>query len=234
LLLRIISSSIPSSCSWEGRMLQLCVCFHILCPQPLTLGTHPSLSYPTAPGLCILHVRRWRSFWKPSTLTLLLDRTASVPVSEKPALLHLLILSLPSSPCHLHDVIFHLLGNTPTSKHYTRKVRKLITWTTDPSAYLQSSAKSWNPSSQVIGKPSFPPATSSQIINLDSDQITPPWTCLMLLMLSQQWMKALNIRHEISAVSLDISHAFDTVWHPAMLSKLSSTPYMDHWLPLLW
>ena len=41
----------------------------------------------------------------------------------------------------------------------------------------------------------------------------------MLLLLSQ-WMEALNIRHEIRAVSLDISRAFDAVWHPALLSKL--------------
>ena len=35
-------------------------------------------------------------------------------------------------------------------------------------------------------------------------------------------VEALNIRHEIRAVSLDISRAFDTVWHPALLSKLSA------------
>ena len=44
----------------------------------------------------------------------------------------------------------------------------------------------------------------------------------MLLLLTQQWMEALNIRHECRLVSLDISRAFDTVWHPALLSKLSA------------
>ena len=42
-------------------------------------------------------------------------------------------------------------------------------------------------------------------------------TLAMLLRLTQQWMEALNIRHEIRAISLDISHAFDTVWHPTLL-----------------
>ena len=35
-------------------------------------------------------------------------------------------------------------------------------------------------------------------------------------------MEALNVRHEIRAVSLDISHTFNTVWHPALLSKFST------------
>ena len=38
------------------------------------------------------------------------------------------------------------------------------------------------------------------------------WT--MVLLLSQQWMEALNVRHEIRAVSLEISCAFDAVWPP--------------------
>ena len=44
----------------------------------------------------------------------------------------------------------------------------------------------------------------------------------MLLLLSQQWMEVLNARHEIRAISRDISRAFDTVWQPALLTKLSS------------
>ena len=44
----------------------------------------------------------------------------------------------------------------------------------------------------------------------------------MLLRLTQQWMEALNVRRELRAVSLDISRAFDTVWHLALLSKLSA------------
>ena len=51
---------------------------------------------------------------------------------------------------------------------------------------------------------SFSPTASSQIKS-DSDLV-----------------EALNIRHEIRAISLDISQAFDTVWHLVMLSKLSA------------
>ena len=35
-------------------------------------------------------------------------------------------------------------------------------------------------------------------------------------------MEVLNLRHEIRATSLDISQAFDTVWHPTLISKLSA------------
>ena len=35
-------------------------------------------------------------------------------------------------------------------------------------------------------------------------------------------MEILNAKCEIRAISLDISQAFYTVWHPALLTKLSS------------
>ena len=41
-------------------------------------------------------------------------------------------------------------------------------------------------------------------------------------------MEVLNARHEITAISLDISHAFDTVWHPALLTKLSFYGIQGH------
>ena len=47
-------------------------------------------------------------------------------------------------------------------------------------------------------------------------------TLEMLLLLTQQWMEALNVRHEIRDVSINISHAFDAVWHPALFSKMSA------------
>ena len=60
----------------------------------------------------------------------------------------------------------------------------------------------------------------------------------LLLLLSQQWMKVLNARHEIRAISLDISRAFDTVWHLALLPKLllwcpRPAPLVARRLPLL-
>ena len=35
-------------------------------------------------------------------------------------------------------------------------------------------------------------------------------------------MDVLNARHKIRAISQDTSRAFDTVWHPALITKLSS------------
>ena len=45
---------------------------------------------------------------------------------------------------------------------------------------------------------------------------------LLLLLFPQKWMEVLNARHESRDISLDISRAFDMVWHPALLTKLSS------------
>ena len=50
----------------------------------------------------------------------------------------------------------------------------------------------------------------------------------MLLLLSQQWMEVQNAKHEIRAISRDISLTFDTVWHPALLTKLSSHGIQGH------
>ena len=49
-----------------------------------------------------------------------------------------------------------------------------------------------------------------------------------LLLLSQQWMEVLNAGHEIRAISLDMSCAFDLVWHPALLRKLSLYGFQCH------
>uniref|UniRef100_A0A8C4NPF0 Reverse transcriptase domain-containing protein n=1 Tax=Eptatretus burgeri TaxID=7764 RepID=A0A8C4NPF0_EPTBU len=50
----------------------------------------------------------------------------------------------------------------------------------------------------------------------------------LLLRLTQQWMEALNVRHDIRHVSLDISCAFYTVWNPHYhhhhLTTISSNP----------
>jgi len=46
------------------------LCLHQnLSPQPLTQCIHLSPSYPTAPVVCRLLLRRWESFWQSSTLT---------------------------------------------------------------------------------------------------------------------------------------------------------------------
>ena len=50
----------------------------------------------------------------------------------------------------------------------------------------------------------------------------------MLLLLSQQWIEVLNARHKIRTISLDISRAFDTAWHPVLLTKLSFHGIQGH------
>ena len=47
-------------------------------------------------------------------------------------------------------------------------------------------------------------------------------TLNMLLLVTQKWMEVLNANHESRAIPQDISRAFDTVWHPALITKLSS------------
>ena len=76
-----------------------------------------------------------------------------------------------------------------------------------------------NPSLQLIENTSFSPTASSQITNLDSDQVTPPWTCCFDSP-NNGWRPSMS--DMIRAISLDISRAFNTIWHPALLSKLSN------------
>ena len=53
---------------------------------------------------------------------------------------------------------------------------------------------------------------SNNIISDHQFGFRPGYSTLdMLLLLTQQWTDALNVRHEIRAISLDISRAFDTV-----------------------
>ena len=86
-------------------------------------------------------------------------------------------------------------------------------------AYFQSSARSWNPSSQLTWNHTFFPTTSSQINHLDSQQVTLPWTCCFYSP-KNGWRPSMSdVRW---ADCLDTSSTFDTLWHPALLSKLSA------------
>ena len=77
----------------------------------------------------------------------------------KPALLLSLTLPLFYSPSRLLKVICHLLGNQQTSLPCIKKVQKQILATTDQSAFSQSSARLWNPSSlQTLNPASSPMA----------------------------------------------------------------------------
>ena len=109
----------------------------ILCLLPNLMSPIPRSRYPHFLGipscyctLCLLLLRRWRRFFQSSTLILRLDRTASVHVSSKPALLLLHILSV------LYALLF-VLGQLPSTWKSTnitalhKKVQKWIPLTTD-------------------------------------------------------------------------------------------------------
>jgi len=149
----------------------------------ITSQTHRFLypPFPVAPScpwtLCPFLLRRWRFCYQTSTQIQQLVQTASAHVSEKPVLLLVLTLSLLYSPSHFLKVICHLLGNRQTLPLCTKKVQKQIAAMTDPSACSQSSARSWNPSSPLTSNSSSSPMASFLTINLDSIQVTLPWTC---------------------------------------------------------
>ena len=82
---------------------------------------NPSLSLPTLPSRTQLSLdsvsfspERWTACCQTSTQILQPVQTASAHVSEKPAPLLLLTLSLFHSPSHLFKVICHLLENQQT------------------------------------------------------------------------------------------------------------------------
>jgi len=57
-------------------------------------------------------------------------------------------------------------------------------------------------------------------ISSDSNPVTPPFACCFCY--CNDGMEALNVRHEMRAVSLDIFRAFDTILNLALISKLTA------------
>ena len=145
---------------------------------------------------------------------------ASAHWFEKPALLLLHIFFLLCSPYNLPYVIFHMFVSQPVSQYYVNMMQKNY-HLHYRSGFFQSWARSWNPSSQVDIKSFF---LSNSLIS--DHHIRFRWghyTLIMLLLLSQKWMEAINVRHEVRAVSVDISQVLITICHPALLSKLSAS-----------
>ena len=125
---------------------------------------NPSLSGPTLPSHTQLSLNsvsflltKSSACCQTSTQILQAVKMASAHMSEKPAPLLLLTLSLFYSPSHLLKVICHLLGNQQTLLPCTKKVQKQIPATTDQSAFSQSSAGLRNPSSLQTLNPSSSP-----------------------------------------------------------------------------
>ena len=119
-----------------------------------------------------------------------------------------------------------VLGHLPSAWKYVnitilhKKLQKRIPLTNRPISLLTVS-KVMESISTVDNMKAF--LFHSNLISDHQFSFRPGHSTLdMLLRLTQQWMEALNIRHEFRAASLDISRAFDTVWHPALLSKLST------------
>jgi len=87
----------------------------------------------------------------------------------------------------------------------------------------------------LTGQPTVMNSTSNNLNSVHEFGFRPSHSTFdMLLPLTQQWMQALNVRSEIRAVSLNLSRAFNTVWHPAVLSKLSAFGIQGQrhtWLP---
>ena len=117
--------------------------------------------YRVAPNcpwtLCPFLLTRWRVCCQTSIKILQPVQMASAHMSKKSAPLLLLTLSLFYSPSHLLKFICHLLGNLQTSLPCIKKVQKQTPATTDQSAFSQSSARLWNPSSLQTFNPSSSP-----------------------------------------------------------------------------
>ena len=115
-------------------------------------------------------------------------------------------LSLPFSSCHLPLVIFHLFRNQPTSQHCIKRCKKSDSCNDGPISLLPIISKVME-SIIAVDIKSF--LFSHSLISDHQFGFRPDHSTLdMLLLLSQQWMEALNIRNEIRAVSLDISRVF--------------------------
>ena len=130
----------------------------------------------------------------------------------------LLCCSCTSSFCHFHpyhpcSVIFHLLGNPPTSQHHIKKVQKRILNYISISLLLIIS----NVMGSII-------AVGMQSFLFSNHQFGfRPGHCTldMLLQHNRQWMEALNARHEFRAISLDIQYLSLLI----QFGNLSCSPY---------
>uniref|UniRef100_A0A8C4NHM8 Reverse transcriptase domain-containing protein n=1 Tax=Eptatretus burgeri TaxID=7764 RepID=A0A8C4NHM8_EPTBU len=213
-------------------MPKLGVCIKILCPKPIAFCTHLTLSQPTVSGFCVLFFCESGELGVKPRLRFCNRSRWHQPICPKKkcssALAHplsvLFILSfaqghLPSAWKSANITALHKKGAKSDPCNY-RPISLLPIISKVMESIIASDIKSSLFANGLIfdHKFGFRPGHS---------------TMDMLLLLSQQWMEDLNARREIRAISLDISRAFDTVWHPALLTKLSSNGiqgHLDSWL----
>ena len=124
------------------------------------------------------------------------------------------------SPSHLLKVICHLLGNQKTLPSCIKKGAKTDPCNEKPINLLPINNKAME--SIIASDIKFFLFCNGLISNHQFGFSPGHSTLDMLLLLSQQWMEVLNARHEIRAISLDISQTFDTVWHTPHCSPNSS------------
>ena len=57
--------------------------------------------------------------------------------------------------------------------------------------------------------------------------------CTSLLKITEDWREALDERQTVSAVSIDLSKAFDTICHCLLIIKLAAYGLLDHSIQLI-
>ena len=138
-------------------MPKLGVCIEILCPKPIAFSTHLTQSHPTIPDSVSFSPDKVESL-----LSNLDSDSATGPDGISPRVLK----TCSSALAHALSVLFTLSfaqGHLPSawkSANITplhKKVQKQIPATTDQSAFSQSSARLWNPSSLQTLNPSSSP-----------------------------------------------------------------------------
>ena len=205
-------------CTWKGWMPKRCLLLN------LVAKTHCFL-YPPYP---VTTSCSWTVSVSPDKVERLLSNLDSdsatgpdriSPHVQKPALLLFLTLSLFSSPSHSLKVICHLLGNQQTLPLCIKQMqnRSLQLQTNQPAPNHKHGHaihhRFWH---QIF-------LFSNGLISDHQFRFRPGHSTLdLVLLLFQQRMEVLSANHEIKAISWDISWAFDMVWYPAVLTKLSS------------
>jgi len=114
-------------------------------------------------------------------------------------------------------VASYLPGSQQTLLPYAIRVQKQILHGRHANELTSNYNLPWNPSLLLMSSRSSSQTACSLTIICHGHS-----TLDMLLLLSQQWLQVLDLKQEVKTISLDISQAFYTIWHPALLPKLTA------------